>query len=190
MIDYPTHSNGLRSTPRNCAVISDPDPYTTSNAHTPSAATTPPTSSTPPVPPAPRRWCVVTHAGLANLAQEIREKYGISTASRLLHLASPTFDTALVEILAAANAGATLVVAPATAFGGRELAKFLWEHHITHLLATPSSLATVDPAGLDELQLVLVGGEPCPPPLVRRWAQGRDMRNAYGLPPKPRAVSP
>nr|WP_320443246.1 condensation domain-containing protein [Rhodococcus opacus] len=110
----------------------------------------------------------------------MRDKYGVTATSRVLHLASPTFDTAIVEVLAAAIHGATLVIAPATAFGGQELAAFLRHHRVTHLLATPSALATVDPDELDTVELVLVGGEPCPQPLVRRWAGGRIMRNAYG----------
>ncbi|MDF3313681.1 condensation domain-containing protein, partial [Rhodococcus sp. T2V] len=59
-------------------------------------------------------------------------------------------------------------------------AALLRAERITHLLSTPSALATVDPTGLADLELVLVGGEACPPELVRRWAGGRTMRNAYG----------
>ena len=123
---------------------------------------------------------VVTHQGLANLAQEIRDNYAVTAHSRVLHFASPSFDTALVEVLAAAISGATLVVAPPEVYGGQELAALLRAEHITHLLSTPSALATVDPTGLDDLELVLVGGEVCPPELVQRWAGGRTMRNAYG----------
>ncbi|MFF2113555.1 amino acid adenylation domain-containing protein [Rhodococcus koreensis] len=123
---------------------------------------------------------VVTHQGLANLAREIRNNYAVSAHSRVLHFASPSFDTALVEVLAAAISGAALVVAPPEVYGGLELAALLRAEHITHLLSTPSALATVDPTGLDDLELVLVGGEVCPPELVRRWAGGRTMRNAYG----------
>jgi amino acid adenylation domain-containing protein len=123
---------------------------------------------------------VVTHQGLANLAQEIRDNYAVSAHSRVLHFASPSFDTALVEVLAAAISGATLVVAPPEVYGGQELAALLRDEHITHLLSTPSVLATVDPTGLDDIQLALVGGEVCPPELVRRWSGGRVMRNAYG----------
>ncbi|GCE40865.1 non-ribosomal peptide synthetase [Rhodococcus wratislaviensis] len=123
---------------------------------------------------------VVTHQGLANLAREIRDTYAVSAHSHVLHFASPSFDTALVEVLAAAISGATLVVAPPEVYGGQELAALLRAEHITHLLSTPSALATVDPTGLADLELVLVGGEVCPPELVRRWAGDRTMRNAYG----------
>ncbi|QZS56023.1 amino acid adenylation domain-containing protein [Rhodococcus opacus] len=123
---------------------------------------------------------VVTHDGLANLAQEIRDNYALSATSRVLHFASPSFDTALVEVLAAALAGATLVVTPPDVVGGHELADLLRDEHVTHVLSTPSALATVNPDGLDDVELVLVGGEACPPELVTRWAHHRTMRNAYG----------
>ncbi|MFF2114909.1 amino acid adenylation domain-containing protein [Rhodococcus koreensis] len=123
---------------------------------------------------------VVTHDGLANLAQEIRDNYALSATSRILHFASPSFDTALVEVLTAALAGATLVVTPPEVVGGHELADLLRDERITHVLSTPSALATVNPAGLDDVELVLVGGEACPPELVARWAPHRTMRNAYG----------
>ncbi len=123
---------------------------------------------------------VVTHRGLANLAQEIRDKYAVSTRSRVLHFASPSFDTALVEVLAACIGGATLVVTPPGHFGGDELSRLLREEHVTHLLTTPSALAAIDSTAKNQLELVLVGGEVLSPELVRRWAGGREMRNAYG----------
>ncbi len=89
---------------------------------------------------------VVTHRGLANLAQEIRDKYAVSSRSRVLHFASPSFDTALVEVLAASIGGATLVVTPPGVFGGDELSRLLRDEHVTHLLTTPSALAAIDPA--------------------------------------------
>ena len=123
---------------------------------------------------------VVTHRGLANLAQEIRDKYAVSARSRILHFASPSFDTALVEVLAACIGGATLVVTPPGVFGGDELSRLLRDEHVTHLLTTPSALAAIDSGATNELELVLVGGEACPQELVRRWAGRQDMRNAYG----------
>ncbi|MGW4285161.1 amino acid adenylation domain-containing protein, partial [Nocardia sp. NPDC004750] len=47
-------------------------------------------------------------------------------------------------------------------------------------------LASVDPAGLDELRVVVAGGEACPPELVRRWVlpvsggRTREFFNGYG----------
>src|SRR3546814_9851613 len=39
---------------------------------------------------------------------------------------------------------------------------------------------SVDPTGLDVLQSIVVGGEACPPELVRKWAPGRRLFNGYG----------
>ena len=55
---------------------------------------------------------VVTHTGLANLATEARERFGLTPSSRLLAAASPSFDVSILEYLSAAAAGATLVLAP------------------------------------------------------------------------------
>ncbi|WP_280364175.1 non-ribosomal peptide synthetase, partial [Nocardia wallacei] len=50
---------------------------------------------------------------------------------------------------------------------------------------TPAALASVDPAGLDDLRVVVAGGEACPPDLVRRWVipigdGTREFYNGYG----------
>jgi amino acid adenylation domain-containing protein len=123
---------------------------------------------------------VVTHAGLAGLAEEIRASYGMDSSSRVSHFAAPGFDTALVEVVSAALAGAAVVVVPDDVYGGGDLTNLLARERVTHLFATPSALATVDPAPLEDLLGLIVGGEVCPPALVDRWAGRTTMRNAYG----------
>ncbi|PTR31409.1 amino acid adenylation domain-containing protein [Rhodococcus sp. OK519] len=123
---------------------------------------------------------VVTHAGLAAFAAEQVERYGIGSDSRTLHFASPSFDASILELLMAFGAGATMVIAPTSIYGGPELAELLRAQQVTHAFVTPAALASVDPAGLDALRTVVVGGEACPPELVTRWAPGRKMFNAYG----------
>lgn len=126
---------------------------------------------------------VVTHAGLGGLVTEIEERYRLDAASRVLHFASPGFDTALVEVFAACWSGATLVIAPTDVYGGTELTALLAVEKITHLLAAPSALATVDPTAATDLAMVIIGGEAAPESLVDRWiAAGHTVRNAYGPP--------
>ncbi|WP_197696539.1 non-ribosomal peptide synthetase [Nocardia terpenica] len=127
----------------------------------------------------------VTHAGLANLAAEQRDRYAVTPRSRTLHFASPSFDASMLELLLAVGAGATMVIAPAELYGGPELAELLRRERVTHAFVTPAALASVDPGGLDALRVVVVGGEACPPDLVRRWAieipgGRRRFHNAYG----------
>ncbi|MCP9625291.1 amino acid adenylation domain-containing protein [Nocardia otitidiscaviarum] len=124
---------------------------------------------------------LVTHAGLANMAAAQRKRCHLTSDSRVLHVASPSFDASVLELVMAASAAATLVVAPPTVFAGSELADLLAREQVSHIALTPSALATVDPAGLDALRVIINGGEPCPPELVAAWsAPGRAHYNDYG----------
>ncbi|MFD0364062.1 amino acid adenylation domain-containing protein [Nocardia sp. GCM10030253] len=123
----------------------------------------------------------VTHAGLATLCADLTARHSLSRAARTLHFASPSFDASVLELLLAIGSAATMVIAPPSIDTGAELAEFLARHQVTHAFLTPSALASVDPAGLDLLRAIIVGGEPCPPALVGRWAvAGRRFWNAYG----------
>ncbi|WP_433757331.1 amino acid adenylation domain-containing protein [Nocardia sp. CA-135398] len=123
---------------------------------------------------------VVTHAGLAGLAA-IGQRYALTGDSRVTHLSSPSFDFSLMELLFTFSAGATLVIAPPTVFGGAELADLLRRERVTHLLITPGALESVDPTGLDELRVVVAGGDKLGTELVERWGRdGRAVFNAYG----------
>ncbi|WP_374703840.1 non-ribosomal peptide synthetase, partial [Rhodococcus sp. ENV425] len=123
---------------------------------------------------------VVTQAGLAAFCAEQVERYHLTPGARTLHFASPSFDASVLELLLAVGAGATMVVAPPSVYGGDELAGLLRSERVTHAFVTPAALASVEPAGLDDLGVVVVGGEACPPDLVARWAPGRRFHNGYG----------
>lgn len=123
---------------------------------------------------------VVTHDGIAALVQQIRSSYDLDVESRVCHLASPGFDTAIVEVLAAATAGAAVVIAPPDSYGGAELSELIARQKITHMLITPSALATLDPAALAGVGTIVIGGEAAPQDTVDRWSVDRRLVNAYG----------
>ncbi|GAC02285.1 putative non-ribosomal peptide synthetase [Gordonia namibiensis NBRC 108229] len=128
---------------------------------------------------------VVSHRGLASLADEQIRRYGVESGSRTIQFASPSFDAAVLETLLALASGATMVIVPRHIYGGGELAALLREQRVTHAFLTPAALATLPadahgPGGLEDLRTVIVGGEACPPDLVARWGTGRRMFNAYG----------
>ncbi|WP_225730728.1 MULTISPECIES: non-ribosomal peptide synthetase [unclassified Nocardia] len=126
---------------------------------------------------------VVTHAGLANVAALQRERLGTDKLSRIAHLASPSFDASVLELLMAIGPAATMVIAGPTAYGGTELAELLVRQRVTHIALTPSALASVEPSAVagGELAAIITGGEECPPELVARWvAPGRRHFNDYG----------
>ncbi|MGV9744161.1 amino acid adenylation domain-containing protein [Rhodococcus zopfii] len=122
---------------------------------------------------------VVTHRGLAGLVAEQRT-LDIDRDAKVLHCASPSFDASVFEMLWAIGSAATLVVVPPAVYGGDDLTGLLRREAVTHAALTPSVLASLDPAGLDSLRILLVAGEACAPELVERWAPGRTMLDGYG----------
>ncbi|MCJ0903998.1 amino acid adenylation domain-containing protein, partial [Rhodococcus sp. ARC_M6] len=129
---------------------------------------------------------VVDNAGVANFCAEQVERYELSADARTLHFASPSFDASVLELLMAFGAASTMVIAPTSVYGGAELAEILQLHSVTHAFITPAALASVDPAGLDALRVVVVGGEASSRGLVSKWAvplpdgSVRGFFNAYG----------
>ena|GEM_PF-1264499 len=125
---------------------------------------------------------LVGHAGLANLGAVQAEGYGLMPGRRMLQVVSPAFDVAVGQIATFLASGATLCFAPAEdTLPGPGLSKALAERRISHLEITPSMLAAL-PAEpkLPDLAVLILGGESCPHTLIREWAPGRRLINAYG----------
>ena len=123
---------------------------------------------------------VITHRGLAPLARSLVERFRPAPDARVLHFAAPAFDASVLEYLLALASGGTLVVAPDDVFGGDELLELLRAERITHWFTTPSVPARLDPAGLDDLRVLAVGGEAWQTETAARWAPGRTVLNVYG----------
>ncbi|MFE6922357.1 amino acid adenylation domain-containing protein [Nocardia sp. NPDC057663] len=122
----------------------------------------------------------VTHAGLGDLVDEAVRRYRLTSDHRFLHICTPCFDPSVLEWLCAFSTGATLVVVPAEIVGGVELAEILAGESVTHAIITPAVLGTLDPAGLDRLELVSVGGDVTTPELLAKWQPNRRYLNGYG----------
>ncbi|UGT56759.1 non-ribosomal peptide synthase/polyketide synthase [Nocardia asteroides] len=126
---------------------------------------------------------VIPHGAVSTYVSVQAGRYLAAADARVLHVASPSFDISVAELLLTVSAGATMVVAAPGVFGGAELGDLLRAERVTHVIITPSALATVDPTGLDALRVVVVGGEACPAELVARWTAaipGLVFRNGYG----------
>ncbi|ARU62803.1 hypothetical protein CBW65_18865 [Tumebacillus avium] len=125
---------------------------------------------------------MVTHRGLVNFAGHLARAFEVREDSRFLQFASINFDLSVLEMLCALLSGARLCLAtPDTALLGAPFVRFLHEQGITHVMLTPSALATLPEQELPpSLQMIGVGGEACSPELVQRFAQGRRFFNAYG----------
>jgi amino acid adenylation domain-containing protein/non-ribosomal peptide synthase protein (TIGR01720 family) len=126
---------------------------------------------------------VVTHRGLASFSAAEVDRFRVRPGDRVLQFSSPSFDASVLELCMSLPVGAALVVPPPGPLLGEQLAEVLGRAKVTHALIPPVALATVPshliPA-LTEFRTPVVGGDACSAELVRKWAPGRHMINAYG----------
>nr|WP_218024294.1 non-ribosomal peptide synthetase [Nocardia speluncae] len=129
---------------------------------------------------------VVSHAGLANFSAEQVERYRLTSASRALAFASPSFDASILELLLAVGSAGALVVVPTGTYGGAELGELIAREGVTVGLITPSVLASLDPTDLAGMEVIISGGEAISADLVAKWSTApaggaqRRLHNAYG----------
>ncbi|XVV06967.1 amino acid adenylation domain-containing protein [Actinosynnema sp. CA-248983] len=123
---------------------------------------------------------VVTHAGISTFSAAEVAHLDVRPGDRVLEFSSPSFDASVLELCMALPAGAALVVPPPGPLLGEQLADVIDSFGVTHALIPPVALATVPDRALPSFRTLVVGGDACSADLVRRWAPGRRMVNAYG----------
>ncbi|MBO0780797.1 MAG: amino acid adenylation domain-containing protein, partial [Ktedonobacteraceae bacterium] len=123
----------------------------------------------------------ISHANISNFLRVIPSIYEVRSTDRVYQGMSTAFDFSVEEIWPTWIAGATLVAGPTDSRRlGQGLTQFLIEHQISVLYCVPTLLATID-QDVPTVRTLLVGGEACPPDLVRRWYRsGRRILNTYG----------
>ncbi|WP_156657617.1 non-ribosomal peptide synthetase, partial [Mycobacterium kyorinense] len=120
----------------------------------------------------------ITHRNLTQLLESFDDS--VPPAGVWTQWHSLAFDVSVWEIWSALLGGGRLVVIPESMVGSPdELQDLLIGEQVSVLSQTPSALAMLSPEGLGSMAVV-VAGEPCPAELVKRWAPGRVMVNAYG----------
>lgn len=106
----------------------------------------------------------------------------LAPGDRVLAGLSVAFDASCEEMWLAWRHGACLVPAPRSLVRtGLDLGPWLVEQRIT-VVSTVPTLAALWPAeALDDVRLLIFGGEACPPELAERMAvTGREVWNTYG----------
>src|SRR5271166_1741158 len=123
----------------------------------------------------------VAHPSICNFVRVAAERYGFGPGDRVYQGMSVAFDFSIEEIWVPLGAGATLVPnTAATSLFGDELADCLEARGVTCLCCVPTLLASIE-RDLPKLRILLIGGEACPPALVKRWSRlGRTLLNSYG----------
>ncbi|MFC7713553.1 AMP-binding protein [Nonomuraea recticatena] len=95
---------------------------------------------------------------------------------------SVAFDASCEEMWLAWRHGACLVAAPRSLVRtGMDLGPWLVAHGITAVSTVPTLAALWPAETLDDVRLLIFGGEACPPELAARLAvEGREVWNTYG----------
>ncbi|MGW0565385.1 amino acid adenylation domain-containing protein [Streptomyces sp. NPDC003016] len=124
---------------------------------------------------------VVTHRGAGAMARTQSERLRVTPGSRVLHMASVSFDAAFWELCMGLLSGACLEIDERDALmPGPALAALVRERGVTHLTLPPAALAVMPPGSLPAGTTLVLAGEACSPALVHTWARDRFLVNAYG----------
>ncbi|MER0242525.1 non-ribosomal peptide synthetase [Streptomyces sp. HSW2009] len=123
---------------------------------------------------------VVTHAGLASLAADHIERFGIGAGDGVLQFASFHFDCSVGDLLMALCSGAALIIRPRDCLAGHEVAALIERTGATHVTIPPQVLTALPPADYGTLRTIATAGDVLTAALVDQWAPGRRMFNAYG----------
>ena len=124
---------------------------------------------------------MIAHRGLCNLALAASKALGITSQTRVVQLASFSFDASVWEIFTALVSGAALVLGTREELlPGPKLASFLRGRRVSVATIPPSLLRLLPAKDLPDLKTVVSAGEACSADLVESWAPGRRFINAYG----------
>ncbi|MFZ3598833.1 Pls/PosA family non-ribosomal peptide synthetase [Streptomyces sp. BH104] len=106
----------------------------------------------------------------------------IGPGDRVMAGLSVAFDASCEEMWLAWRHGACLVPVPRSQVrGGADLGPWLAEQEITVISTVPTLAALWEPEALNDVRLLIFGGEACPPELVQRLVtEGREVWNTYG----------
>lgn len=106
----------------------------------------------------------------------------VGPGDRVMAGLSVAFDASCEEMWLAWRYGACLVPVPrAQVRSGADLGPWLVEQEITVVSTVPTLAALWEPGTLNDVRLLIFGGEACPPELAQRLVtEGREVWNTYG----------
>ena len=123
----------------------------------------------------------IAHRSAAHLVRAEGKLFQVQPSDRVYQGFSLAFDASVEEVWLALFAGATLVAGTReTARSGAALSRKLTQTRVTVLSCVPTLLAMME-EDVPTVRLLILGGETCPPDLVKRWWRpGRRVFNTYG----------
>lgn len=125
---------------------------------------------------------LISHDNILGFIRNVRTLFELTPDDHVLGYASCGFDVSVFEMFGALLSGASLHLVPsAMRLDMSAVQRFLQDHRITVTDLPPSVMKLLDPAPLNDLRIVFVGGEAFSHELVRAWGKGRRIFNGYGV---------
>ncbi|WP_261595532.1 AMP-binding protein, partial [Pseudoalteromonas holothuriae] len=123
---------------------------------------------------------MVEHQSLCNVIVDNSARFNIESDSKFLQSTSINFDAATWVICMSLVKGAAVLVQKTPFMSEEEIAGIVTEQGVTHLMMTPSTLGTLEPAQFTSVRNVIAGGEACSQELAAKWSEQVAFFNAYG----------
>ncbi|KAF2727722.1 amino acid adenylation [Polyplosphaeria fusca] len=125
------------------------------------------------------KGCLIEHQAFLSGSLRHAERVDIDHSTRILQLASYTFDVSCLEILTALVHGSCICI-PNMALMANGPAYFINEYKITWTFMTPSFVKLMAPSMVPTLKTLALGGEPLSKIAVKTWAGHLQLINGYG----------
>ncbi|KTC92501.1 amino acid adenylation domain-containing protein [Fluoribacter dumoffii] len=123
----------------------------------------------------------ITQRSICHYVDAASKLYEISSNDKVYQGFSLAFDASLEELWMAFANGASLIACTSKEVrSGLGLISFLQQHRVSVFSTVPTLLSSLE-GQLPDLRLLILGGESCPPTLVKRWSrEGLRILNTYG----------
>ena len=115
------------------------------------------------------KGCLITHNAFLSGALQHAAKSNLGPGSRVMQLASYSFDVSVLEILTSLISGAC-VCTPDSAAMTQGLASIINNYQITWAFLTPSLVKLVKPYEVPSLKTLILGGEKLHKADIETWA--------------------
>ena len=126
------------------------------------------------------RGVQVEHGAMAHMVQDQTKYMNLHPGDRFAQPYSLTFDASLLCSSVTLLSGATLVPLPKECLAPDKLKGFFNKHDINVASFIPSVLRTLEPSHLDNIKLLICGGEKILASDVRRYGKNKRFVNSYG----------
>jgi amino acid adenylation domain-containing protein len=124
---------------------------------------------------------LVEHRSAINMAFSCINTLEITNASRILQIASFSFDVFVAEWCMTLLAGATLYLMDKNIFSADTIVQKLRDYQISTIILASTILSVLPKTDLPALKVIACGGEPCSLATINFWTRNRLFLNIFGV---------